>query len=109
MSYYFQAESNIYYLYRNKASNSHTVINIFRVLMLVFTFYTGIREMALAWNMADIGVGLMAWFNIVAILILQTIALKVFDDYEKQTKAGIAVPRFHPDSLGIKNVTEWKE
>ena len=63
--------------------------------------------MTFAWNMADIGVGLMAWLNIIAILLLQSIALKTFYDYEQQFKSGIKQPTFDPFKLGIKNTKEW--
>jgi AGCS family alanine or glycine:cation symporter len=108
MSYYFQAESNIYYLYRNKpAGKSHPAINILRCTILIFTYYTGVNEISLAWNMADIGVGLMAWFNLIAILLMQGVAMKVFNDYETQIRQGVTIPRFNPDKLGIKDTDEW--
>ena len=106
ISYYFQAETNVYFLFRGKRSNS-IAINVLRVGMLVITYFTSINEMSLAWNLADIGVGMMAWFNLVAILLLQSIALKTFDDYEQQFKSGVAQPTFNPFKLGIKNTKEW--
>jgi AGCS family alanine or glycine:cation symporter len=63
--------------------------------------------MTLAWDMADIGVGLMAWLNLIALIFLQKTALKTFSDFEKQLKAGIENPVFNPDKLGIKNTDEW--
>ena len=106
MSYYFQAETNVYFLFRKKKS-SFFAINILRIGMLIITYFTSINEMTLAWNMADIGVGLMAWFNLIAILLLQAIALKTFNDYEEQFRSGIAQPTFNPSKLGIKNTKEW--
>jgi AGCS family alanine or glycine:cation symporter len=49
----------------------------------------------------------MAWLNIIAILILQKPALRVFKDYEKQKKAG-KDPQFDPVSLGIKDADFWE-
>jgi AGCS family alanine or glycine:cation symporter len=63
--------------------------------------------MTLAWDMADIGVGLMAWLNLIALFFLQKTALKTFFDFEKQLKSGIENPVFNPDKLGIKNTDEW--
>ena len=77
--------------------------------MLVITYFASINEMALAWDLADIGVGLMAWFNLIAILLLQSIALKTFFDYDKQFKSGIKQPTFDPTKLGIKNTKEWNK
>ena len=107
MSYYFQAETNLYFLIRRKRV-SVIAINVLRVVFLVATYFTGINEMTLAWNMADIGVGMMAWFNLIAILLLQVVAQKVFLDYESQLKSGISKPVFRPESLKIKNTKEWK-
>ena len=63
--------------------------------------------MTLAWNLADIGVGMMAWLNLIAIVLLRKVALKVFSDYEKQRKSGIKDPVFNPDDLGIENTDAW--
>ncbi len=40
----------------------------------------------LAWDMGDLGVGLMAWLNVIAILILQKPALAALKDFERQKK-----------------------
>lgn len=106
MSYYFQAETNVYFLFRKKKANFYA-INTLRVSMLIITYFTAINKMTLAWDMADIGVGLMAWFNLIAILLLQSVALKTFYDYESQLKAGSLQPTFNPDKLHIKNTNEW--
>ncbi|MDR1332290.1 MAG: alanine:cation symporter family protein [Tannerella sp.] len=110
MSYYFQAETNVYFLTRNRGPRvSFWSINALRVVMLVVTYFTSINEMQQAWNMADIGVGLMAWFNIIAILLLQKPALQTFSDYERQRKRGIAEPVFHPAKVGITDAEEWEK
>jgi len=83
------------------------MINILRVAMLIVTFFAAVNAMTLAWNMADIGIGMMAWLNLIAILLLRKVALKVFDDFEKQYKAGIKDPIFRSDNLGIENAEEW--
>jgi AGCS family alanine or glycine:cation symporter len=36
--------------------------------------YGSINQAKLAWNIGDLGVGLMAWFNIIAILLYKSIA-----------------------------------
>ena len=106
MSYYFQAETNIYFLFRKKKTNFYA-INLLRVVMLITIYFAAINKMTLAWDMADIGVGMMAWLNLIALLLLQAIALRTFNDYEQQFKAGIPHPVFKPDKLKIKNTKEW--
>jgi AGCS family alanine or glycine:cation symporter len=106
MSYYFQAETNVYFLFRQKRS-AYRAIRALRILMLGITFFTAINEMTLAWDLADIGVGMMAWFNLMAIFLLQAVAFKTFHDYERQIKSGVREPVFRPAGLGIRHTKEW--
>ena len=108
MSYYFQAETNVYFLFRKKKTALY-MINVLRIVMLVATFFTAINTMTLAWNMADIGVGMMAWLNLTAIILLRKVSLKVFSDFEQQYRSGIKDPVFNSDKLDIENVDIWKE
>ena len=73
--------------------------------MLVI-MYGSINQATLAWDIGDIGVGLMAWFNIIAILLLQRPALAALKDYEKQRKAG-KNPVFVPEDIGVTNAHIW--
>jgi len=68
--------------------------------------YGSIRSAKLAWALGDLGVGVMAWLNIIAILILQKPALIALRDYERQRKAGVE-PTFDPHALGIRNADQW--
>jgi AGCS family alanine or glycine:cation symporter len=108
MSYYFQAETNVYFLVRKKKA-SFWMINLLRIAMLLVTYSAAINAMTLAWNLADIGVGLMAWLNLIAILLLRKVSLKVFSDFEIQYKSGIKDPVFRSDKLGIANAEEWHQ
>jgi AGCS family alanine or glycine:cation symporter len=81
LAYYYIAETNISYLTRNLKSPIYTICLSMEVIM-----YGSINQAKLAWNIGDLGVGLMAWFNIIAIL--QKPALLALKDYEKQRKAG---------------------
>jgi AGCS family alanine or glycine:cation symporter len=84
---------------------------ILKLLMIGAVFYGAIKTASLAWGLGDIGVGLMAWLNIVAILILFFMgkpALKALADYERQRKAGVENYTFDPEALGIKNADFWK-
>ena len=78
-----------------------------RIGILAAVTYGTVRSANLAWAMGDIGVGLMAWLNIIAILIIQRPALKALKDYERQRKAGTD-PVFDPDALEIENAEFWK-
>ena len=71
-------------------------------------FFGAQADFSLAWNIADITMGLMATVNIIAIVLLGNIAVKVLRDYEKQLKAG-KNPVFHAKDVGIEHAECWEE
>ncbi|WP_331722128.1 alanine/glycine:cation symporter family protein [Alkalithermobacter thermoalcaliphilus] len=104
MAYYYIAETNVAYLI-NKGNNK-VLINALRVALLASIFYGAIRTAELAWGLGDIGVGLMAWLNIIAIILLRKPAFDTLKDYEEQVSQG-KDPVFDPVKLGIKNADFW--
>ena len=69
--------------------------------------FGAINSSTLIWTMADVGVGTMAWLNLIAIMLLQKPAFIALKDYERQLKDGLN-PVFHPEQLGIANATYWE-
>lgn len=106
MAYYYIAETNLSYLEKN--STKKWTIWLLRVLLLISVFYGSVKTAEAAWVLGDIGVGIMAWLNVIAILLLQKPALIAFKDYTNQLKAGID-PVFNAEKLGIKNAHEWND
>lgn len=106
MAYYYMAETNVAYLLRGK--NSKVAMTILKFVLLGATFYGAVREAALAWALGDIGLGIMVWLNLIAILILAKPALKALKDYEEQKKQGLD-PVFNSTKLGIKNAEFWEQ
>lgn len=104
MAYYYIAETNAAYLVRGPGQKR--VIHILRFLLLGTTAYGALRTAKLAWGLGDLGVGTMAWLNIIAIILLHKPALKALRDYEEQKKAG-KNPVFEPKSLGIEGADFW--
>jgi AGCS family alanine or glycine:cation symporter len=82
-------------------------IFVVRILFLVVIFFGTLRSASLAWALGDIGVGLMAWLNIIAILLLSRPALRCLRDYESQKKQG-KDPVFKADDIGVSNTDLWK-
>jgi AGCS family alanine or glycine:cation symporter len=110
LAYYYIAETNVAYLRRFFKVPYELVI--LKLALMASVFYGAIRTASLAWGLGEIGVGLMAWLNIIAILILFFMgrpALKALADYESQRKAGVKRYNFDPDKLGIKNADFWRE
>ena len=106
MAYYYYAETNLVYLF-GKGKKEQTLIWVLRVLLIIAVFYGSINNAGLIWKVGDIGVGTMAWINIISILLLSMIPFKALRSYEKQKSAG-REPKFDPDELNIKNADFWK-
>ncbi len=104
MAYYYIAETNIAYLLRGK--NTKWAVLALKFVILGVTFYGSVKTAALAWALGDIGLGIMVWLNLIAILILAKPALVALKDYENQKKQGLD-PVFDPEKLGIKNADYW--
>ena len=109
LAYYYIAETNVAYLRRYFRFPGEMLF--LKIGMLLAVFYGAVKTASLAWGLGDIGVGLMAWFNIIAILILffmGNAALRALRDYEAQKRSGVTKYTFDPDKLGIKNADFWK-
>ncbi len=107
MAYYYYAESNVAYIFKN-SKNHKLIFNIARVALLVMTFVGAINSAGAVWALGDVGVGMMAWLNIIAILLLTKVGVTTLRDYEAQKKLGLN-PVFNPEKLGIKNADLWME
>ena len=105
IAYYYMAETNIAYI--NRKVHRPWMTLALRVFILLAVVLGSVRSAGAAWTLGDIGVGLMAWLNIVAILILQKPALLALRDYERQKKEG-KDPEFDPVALGIRNAAFWE-
>ena len=58
-------------------------------------------------TLGDIGVGAMAWINIIAILLLSPKALRSLRDYERQQRLGVE-PVFDPKALEMEGADFWE-
>ena len=93
MAYYFYAETSIIYLFRPRdgkpagkgnARGERIAIRIFQALMLAAVVFGAVKEADVVWQLGDIGVGLMAWITVIAILILCPKAINALKDFEKE-------------------------
>ena len=139
MAYYYYAETNLIYLFgkararrlkiqdkyfdtSNKAeakrrdrlifdsqTDERRIIAILRILFIGAVLFGSLKEAGVIWSLGDMGVGLMAWINIIAILLLSPKAFRILRDYEQQKKRGIKNPKFSPKELDIKNADFWED
>ncbi|CAM3677667.1 alanine/glycine:cation symporter family protein [Mesobacillus zeae] len=106
MAYYYIAETNIAYL--TKGRDSRLPMFLLKIVILGATFYGAVKTANLAWALGDVGLGLMVWINLIAILLLAKPALIALKDYEQQKKQGLD-PVFNSTKLGIKNAEYWEQ
>lgn len=100
MGYYYQAEANVRYLFKDKKAAVLIIRGVF-----LFSCFSGVLVNGqIIWTMGDTGVAMMAWLNIVAILILSPKGFALLKDYEEQKKAG-KDPVFDPKKFGIEDTT----
>ena len=60
------------------------LIRILQIVILGAVVFGAVKEANTVWTLGDIGVGLMAWVNVVAIIILAPKAFAALKDYEKR-------------------------
>lgn len=106
IAYYYIAETNIAYI--NRKIHRPWLTFLLKLCLMASTVYGTVRTADLAWGLGDIGVGLMAWLNIIAIVLLHKKAFASLKDYETQNAQGLD-PQFDPVRLGIKNADYWLE
>lgn len=110
MAYYYIAETNVAYLTRS--SESPGWLFLIKLILMFAVTYGAINSSGYIWNMGDVGVGLMAWLNILGILAIFFMAkptILALSDYEAQQKAGVSKYTFDPVKLGIRNAKFWEE
>lgn len=78
-----------------------------RVVLCAMVFIGAISSADIVWNFGSAGVGAMAWFNVIAIILLTKPAMATLKDYEAQKKLGLD-PIFLPSKLGIKDAEIWE-
>ena len=109
LAYYYIAETNVAYIQRTIKMPG--LMTLLKIGIMSSTFYGAVKTANLAWGLGDIGVGLMAWLNIVGILAVFFMgrpAIKALKDYEEQKKSGTKDFNFDPVKLGISGAKFWE-
>ncbi|MFP2770796.1 alanine/glycine:cation symporter family protein [Oceanisphaera sp. KMM 10153] len=86
---YAYAENNLIFLEHNHKGG----LLVFRLFVLGMVMFGSMGELPTIWAMADASMGLMALTNLVAILLLSSVAVKLARDYNDQRKLG-KIPTF---------------
>ena len=99
---YYLAQANLEYL-----TDSKTAMTVFRLVVIGFVIFGAFGSVPLVWALGDTMAGLLAIFNIVAIIPLGGVVLKLLKNFNDQRRKGID-PVFHREMLPeLKNVEYW--
>lgn len=108
MTYFYMADTNLAFLNRKRKVKLVWPKHVLRVALLITVFYCSINTSTLAWALGDLGFGVMAWLNLITLIILTKPAIKVLKDYERQKKEG-KDPLFDPIRIGVSNADFWEK
>lgn len=93
---YAYAESNMQFL-----KNNPVALTVFRMAVLGFVYFGAVAKVGIVWDMGDLTMGVMAFINIIVIVLLSKYVFAMLKDYNAQIKAGVTEPVFkidnHPD------------
>lgn len=109
LAYYYITETNVAYL--NRIFNNKLPTLVFKLLLMFMVAYGTVNSAGYIWNIGDLGVGIMAWVNVIGILVIFFMykpTMRCLRDYEEQKKSGGPI-NFDPVKLGIKNATFWEK
>ena len=109
LSFVLYTDTNASFILRKSSEKTrNTVVTALRVVIVAIVLFGATRSSTAAWNVADIGVGIMCWINLIALLVLSTKAIRILKDYERQKKLGLD-PVFEPADCGLENADLWIE
>ena len=89
MAYYFYGETSIISLFEGRPDRrkaEQACIWVFRFLLLGMVVFGSLREAGVIWQLGDVGVGITAWINVIALLILCPQAIRALREYEQSIR-----------------------
>lgn len=105
LAYYLYAESNLMFIVGDRKGP----VWLLKILFIISIFIGSITSADTVWTMGDLAHGLMAWINVITLLIIGNQAVKIFKDFEKQEKDN-KTPIFDPEKLDLDNVSSrWQK
>ncbi|MDR1558086.1 MAG: alanine:cation symporter family protein [Clostridiales bacterium] len=107
LSFGFYASVGLAMLFK-KSKWLNPVIWAVTVLQMASIILGSIWSSELAWAMADLGVGMATWINLLGLCCLAPPMIKLMRDYDKQKKQGLD-PVFDPANVDVKGAELWSE
>jgi len=100
---YYYGEANLRYI-----TDKKWAMTLYRLLVGGIVMFGAVAGLRTVWNLADITMGFVTIFNMIAVILLCRQAYYLLGDYRSQKKRGIKSPEFRKDSVpdGIINKDE---
>lgn len=105
LSYYYEAETSLMYLFQKKGQEKIRKIlrRVLQFSMPVLVFLWGIIESSTAWGLSDLALGTTTWVNMLVVILLFPKCITLYKDYVEQMNAGHD-PYYNPDKFSWKGV-----
>lgn len=100
----YYVDSNLFYI--NKKRPSDKFMKVFRIFAVLVILLGAMSEVKLAWDVADLLMGIMALINLTSILILSKKAIACLKDYERLKIEG-KDPKFKATNINIKESLDY--
>ncbi len=105
LAYAYVSETTLIFLTRKKVVWLDYAA---KAVLLITIYYGSVQSIGFVWNLGDVGFAIMAWLNLITMVLLAKPALKIYKDYEKQRKSG-KDPVFNPVEIGIEGADFWEK
>lgn len=103
--FYYVATTNLIFLLGEK--RNRVLEGAVKIGALAIAFIGSVISTDAIWAIGDIGYALLAWMNMIAVVLLTPVVRRIVRDYDAQRKAGVD-PVFTPGDLGITGATWWE-
>lgn len=106
--FFYVASTNLIFLMGDRIAGPKVKVceGLTKVGALAISFGGSVVSADAMWAAGDIGYGMIAWINLVCVLLLMPVVRKVVRDYERQRKLGVD-PIFDPTALGLEGADWW--
>jgi AGCS family alanine or glycine:cation symporter len=91
-------------------SGRRWLLQLFRALVIAQVFWGSVQDLGTVFGFADLTMGLLAFVNLLALVLLFKVGLRLMRDYDDQVEAGIQQPVFDPKHFAdlALDPTVWK-
>lgn len=104
--FFYVASTNLVFLLGEKSNR--WLESALKVGALTISFIGAVISADTMWAIGDIGYGLIAWVNLISVMLLIPVVRKIVRDYDRQRALGID-PTFNPRELGITGAEWWED